>query len=88
VRRLLAVRLARRHRSRELPARVLDAMTVTVSVADGQMVVAGGVDFAVDWESGNESPGLAILNKDEKDVTAKQIAYFHPDHWQAVVVTP
>ena len=63
-------------------------MTVTVSTEAGQAVVAGGADFAVDWEPGADSPGLAILDKTETDPTARQIAYFHPDHWQAVVVTP
>lgn len=63
-------------------------MTVTVSTDGAQMAVQGGVDFAVDWEPGVDSPGLGILDKDEKDVTAKQIAYFAPGHWQAVIVTP
>lgn len=63
-------------------------MTVTVSVETGQTVVAGGEDFAIDWESGADLPGLAILDKVETDPTARQIAYFAPGHWFAVVVTP
>lgn len=63
-------------------------MTVTVSTGGSQWAVAAAVDFAVDWEPGANAPGLAILDKDEKDPTTKQIAYFHPDHWEAVVVTP
>lgn len=63
-------------------------MTVTVSTPDGAPVVQGGVDFAVDWEPGTDSPGLAILDKPQNDPTARQIAYFAPGYWQAVVVTP
>jgi hypothetical protein len=62
-------------------------MTVTVNTTDGQMPVAGGVDFVVDWETGAEQPGLAVLDKDESDNSAKQVAYFAPGSWKAVVKT-
>lgn len=65
----------------------MGAVTVTVSLDAGQMIVSEGVDFVVDWESGTESPGLAVLDKDEADPTAKNVAYFAPGCWKAVIKT-
>lgn len=63
------------------------AVTITVNTTDGQMLVASGVDFVIDWESGADQPGLAVLDKDESDPTAKQVAYYAPGCWKAVVKT-
>lgn len=63
-------------------------MTVTVTTPAKVIMVPGGVDFVVDWENGAEpGPGLAVLDKDESDNTAKYVAYFPPGCWVAVVKT-
>jgi hypothetical protein len=66
------------------------AVTVTVTVTTPAKIITvpGGVDFVIDWENGAEpGPGLAVLDKDESDNTAKYLAYFPPGCWVAVVKT-
>lgn len=67
--------------------RGVDAVTITVNTDTGQMPVPGGVDFAIDWGDAGTEPGLAVLDKDDSDKTAKQVAYFAPGCWKAVVRT-
>lgn len=60
-------------------------MTISVNTDAGQMNVPGGIDFVVDWPDGAPEPGLAVLDKPERDNTAEQVAYFPPGHWTGVV---
>lgn len=66
-------------------ARGVDAVKITVKTDAGEMTVTGGEDFVVDWPDNAPEPGLAVLDKNERDNTAQQVAYFPPGHWVGVV---